>query len=42
VLGEMGDPEEVEDLDKITDDTTASKRSELTRPKREVLSILEF
>jgi hypothetical protein len=38
----VGDPEEVEDFDKITDDTTASEKSELTRPKREVLSILEF
>jgi len=38
----MGDLEEVEDLDKITDDTTASEKSELTRPRRMVSSILEF
>ena len=38
----MGDLEEVEDFDEITDDTTATEKSELTRPKKEVLSILEF
>jgi len=38
----MVDPEEVEDFDKTTVATTASERSELTRPKREVSSILEF
>ena len=38
----MVDPEEVEDFDKTTVVTAASERSELTRPKREVSSILEF
>ena len=36
------DPEEVRDFVKITVDTAASEIAELTRPKREVSSILEF